>query len=147
MLQTTKTVAHDATHQNKLPTLKQDRSVGELFSDLTRELSTLVRQEVQLAKTEMTQKAAAFGRNLGMVVVAAIFILLALQTLCAAAILALAQFVPSWAAALIVTGVLLLLAGALAIVALRSFKKEGIAPKETIETIQEDVRWAKQQMN
>ena len=126
---------------------KQDKSVGELFGDLTREMSTLVRQEVQLAKTEMTHKAAALGKNLVFVIVAALFALLALQTLCAAAILGLSLVVEPWQAALIVTGVLLLLAAILAMIALRSFKKEGLAPKETMETIQEDVQWAKQQMN
>jgi uncharacterized membrane protein YqjE len=139
------------TSQNSNPNTfgdsKQDKSIGELFADLTREMSTLVRQEVQLAKTEMTQKAAAFGKNLAFVIVAALFALLALQTLCAAAILGLSLYMDAWLAALVVTGVLLLFAAILAMIALRSFKKEGLAPKETMETIQEDVQWAKQQMN
>jgi uncharacterized membrane protein YqjE len=126
---------------------KQDKSVGELFSDLTREMSTLVRQEVQLAKTEMTHKAASFGKNLGFVVVAAIFALLALQALCAAAILGLAQVLAPWLAALIVGGVLLVVAAILTLVAMKAIKKEGLAPTQTVETIQEDVQWAKQQMN
>ena len=126
---------------------KQDKSVGELFADLTREMSTLVRQEVQLAKTEITQKATSFGKNLAFVIVAALFALLALQTLCAAAILGLSLVMDAWLAALVVTGVLLLFAAVLAMIALRSFKKEGLAPTETMETIQEDVQWAKQQMS
>jgi uncharacterized membrane protein YqjE len=125
---------------------KQDKSVGELFSDLTREMSTLVCQEVQLAKTEMTHKAASLGKNLGFIIVAAIFSLLALQALTAAAILALALVVDAWLAALIVGGVLLLVAGVLVMVALKAIKKEGVAPTQTVETLQDDVRWAKEQI-
>ena len=125
---------------------KQDKSVGELFGDLTREMSTLVRQEVQLAKTEMTQKAASLGKNVGFITVAAIFACLALQALTAAAILGLAEFLAPWLAALIVTGVLLIVGIILIFVALGAIKKEGIAPTQTMETIQEDVQWAKQQV-
>jgi uncharacterized membrane protein YqjE len=126
---------------------KQSKSVGELFADLTRDMSTLVRQEVQLAKTEMAQKAAAFGRNIVLLAVAAMFGMLALQVLCATAILALSLVVEAWLAALIVAGVLVLLAVLCALVAMRSFRKASLAPQQTMETIREDVRWAQHQMN
>ncbi len=131
---------------NVAPSVKQDKSVGELFSDLTREMSTLVRQEVQLAKTEMTHKASSLGKNLGFVAVALIFSSLALQALTAAAILALALVLEAWFAALIVGGVLLLVAGVLVMVAQKAIKKEGVAPTQTIQTLQDDARWAKEQI-
>jgi uncharacterized membrane protein len=126
---------------------KQNKSVGELFADLTRDMSTLLRQEMQLAKTEMTQKVASLGRNIAFLAVAATLAMLALQVLCATAILALALVVAAWLAALIVAGVLVLLAIIFALVALHSFKKASIAPRQTMETIREDVRWAKHQMS
>jgi uncharacterized membrane protein len=126
---------------------KQNKSVGELFADLTRDMSTLLRQEMQLAKTEMTQKVASLGRNIAFLAVAATLAMLALQVLCATAIFALALVVTAWLAALIVAGVLVLLAIIFALVALHSFKKASIAPRQTMETIREDVRWAKHQMS
>jgi Flp pilus assembly protein TadB len=128
-------------------TLKNEKTVGELFSDLSRELSTLVRKEVQLAQAELSKKVGTIAKSAGMIVAAVIFIMLALQALVACAVLALAQVFVPWLAALIVGGALILVAGVLAMLALRKIKKEGVAPKETIETIQEDVRWAKQQMS
>ena len=50
---------------------KDDRSIGELFSELSRETTALLRQEVQLAKVEMTQKASRVGKNVGFLVVGA----------------------------------------------------------------------------
>jgi uncharacterized membrane protein YqjE len=128
------------------PDSKNDKSVGELFGDLTREMSTLVRQEVQLAKTEMTHKAASLGKNAGFIAVAVLFVLLALQAFVLSAIFALSRIVDQWQAALIVGGVLLVVAAILIIVGLKAIKKEGIAPTQTMETIEEDVQWAKEQV-
>ena len=116
---------------------KDSKSLGELFGELARETSTLIRQEVQLAQAEMTHKAATFGKNLAFV---------GFQALVAAAILALAQVVDPWLAALIVGGVLAAIAVVLLIKAIGAMKNEGAAPKQTIETIKEDVQWAKKQV-
>jgi Putative Actinobacterial Holin-X, holin superfamily III len=48
---------------------KEDRSIGELFSELTTEAGTLIRQEIALAQTELTQKATKIGTNVGFLVV------------------------------------------------------------------------------
>lgn len=125
---------------------KDGRSLGELFSDLSRELSTLVRQEVQLAKTEIGQKVSSLGKNAGFIVAAGLLAFVGFQALVAAAILGLCNVVEPWLAAVIVAAVLMLVAGALAMKALSSMKKESLAPKHTIETLKEDAQWAKQQM-
>lgn len=126
---------------------KDGRSLGELFSDLSRELSTLVRQEVQLAKTEIGQKVSSVGKNAAFIVAAALLAFVGFQALIAAAILALSQVVEPWLAAIIVGGVLMLIAGVLALKALAGLKKDATPPKHTIETLKEDAQWAKQQIS
>ena len=125
---------------------RDERSLGELFSELARELSTLVRQEVQLAKTEIGQKVSSVGKNAAFLVAGGLLAFVGFQALVAAAILALSQIVEPWLAAVIVGGVLMLVASALAMKVISSMKKESLAPKHTVETLKEDAQWAKQQM-
>ena len=126
---------------------KDSRSLGELFGELARESSTLIRQEVQLAKAEMTHKATTFGKSLAFVVVAGCLAFVGFQALVASAILALAQVLAPWLAALVIGSVLAAVAGILMIKALAAMKNEGVAPSQTVETIKEDVQWAKKQMS
>lgn len=123
----------------------KDKSLGELFGDLTRETSNLVRQEVQLAKTEMSQKAAIVGKSAVLAVAGALFGLGAFGALIATLILLLSKFVDAWIAALIVTAVLGALAAVLALAGIGAIKKASLAPKHTVETLKEDVQWVKEQ--
>ena len=124
----------------------KDKSLGELFGDLMRETSNLVRQEVQLAKTEMTQKAAIVGKSLGLAIAGALLGLGAFGAFVATLILLLIKFgLDEWLAALIVTVVLGGVAAALALAGIGAIKKASLAPKQTIETLKEDVQWAKEQ--
>ena len=124
----------------------KDKSLGELFGDLMRETSNLVRQEVQLAKTEMTQKAAIVGKSLGLAIAGALLGLGAFGAFVATMILLLVKFgLDAWLAALIVTAVLGGLAAALALMGISAIKKASLAPKHTVETLKEDVQWAKEQ--
>jgi uncharacterized membrane protein YqjE len=123
----------------------QNKSLGELFSDFTRELSTLVRQEVQLAKTELTQNVSKLVKNVVFLVVGGVVAWLAMHALLAAAIMGLMSTgMSGWLAALIVAGVLLLIGGVLAMMGISAMKKASIAPKETIQTLKEDAQWAKE---
>lgn len=124
----------------------KDKSLGELFADLSRETSNLVRKEVQLAKTEMSQNVARLAKNAALLVVAAVLLVFAVQTLLATAILALVPHVGAWKAALIVTVALLIMAGVLAMTGIKALKKASLAPTETVKTLQEDVQWAKEQI-
>jgi len=123
----------------------KDKSLGELFSDLTRETSTLVRKEVELAKTEMGQKVAVVGKSAGLAVAGALMGLGAFGAFVAMLIMLLSNYVAPWIAALIVTLVLGGLAAALALAGIGAIKKASLAPKHTVETLKEDVQWAKEQ--
>jgi len=126
--------------------VKDDRSLGELFAELSRETSTLVRKEVELAKTEVTQKATRMGRDVGMlaaggaVVYAGLFFILA-----AVALGLMALGLPGWLAALLV-GVVVAGIGYFLIQKGRdALKRVNLAPQQTVETLKEDAEWAKQQ--
>lgn len=123
------------------------RSLGELVSDLGREMSTLVRQEVQLAKTELTEKAISAGRGAALFVVTGALLFFAAQVLLTAAVLSLALVLPAWQAALCVGGGLIVLAAIAGLIAWRGVRQAGSpVPQETVKTIKEDVRWARRQL-
>jgi uncharacterized membrane protein YqjE len=125
----------------------RDESVGELLSDLSADLTTLVRQEIALARVEMTEKGKAVGKGAGMLAGAGVVGLAALGAFTAMLIALLALWMPVWVAALIVTVLWAIVAIVLAQVG-RKKLKEAVPPKpeQTIETIKEDVQWAKTQM-
>jgi len=125
---------------------KQDRSIGELFSELAGETSTLIRQEIDLAKVEFTQKAKTVGQSIGFLVLGGAIAYAALLALLAAIIIRLANVMPWWAAALVVAVVVGIVAAVLVSKALASLKKMEVAPRQTVETLKEDAQWAKQQM-
>ncbi|HEX2016903.1 MAG TPA: phage holin family protein, partial [Solirubrobacteraceae bacterium] len=124
----------------------REQPMGELFKQLSAELSTLVRQELKLAQVEMTQKGKRAGVAAGFLGGASLMGLLALGALTASIIAALATAMDTWLAALIVTVVYGAIAGVLA---LRGKDRVGQAappvPEQTIETLKEDVQWAKTQ--
>jgi len=79
-----------------------DRSIGELFAELAKETGTLVRQEVALARTEMTQKAAEVGRNVGFLAVGGLIVYAGLLAILAAVVIGLASLgLPWWLSALL----------------------------------------------
>lgn len=122
----------------------RDRPLAEVAKNLTSDVSLLVRQEIELAKAEMAQKARTAAPGIGMFGGAGIVALCAAGALTAFAVLVFSIFLPEWAAALIVGAVL----AGLAVVLLRQ-GKERVAdagkpiPEQTIETVKEDVEWTK----
>jgi hypothetical protein len=130
-----------------MPETKDDRSLGELFADLARESSTLVRQEVELAKTEMTQKASRAARDIGFLAIGGAVAYAGLLAIIAAVIVALATAgLPWWLSALLV-GLLVAAAGYFLIQkGLAALKREDLAPKRTLESLKEDAQWAKEQV-
>ena len=124
---------------------RDERSLGELFAELARETSTLVRQEVNLAKTEMSQKASRAGRHVGVMTAGGAVAYAGLLTILAALIVLLNNVMPLWLSALLV-GIVVAVVGYLLVRrALDALKREDFAPRETIETLKEDQRWAKDQ--
>ena len=122
----------------------RERPIGEVAKSLTSDLSLLLRQEIDLAKAEMAEKGRTAAPGLGMFGGAGIVALCAAGALTAFLILVLSTFLPDWAAALIVGAVL----AAVAYVLVQQ-GKERVAgagapvPEQTIETVKEDVEWAK----
>jgi hypothetical protein len=118
--------------------------MGELVKQLAEETSTLVRQELELAKAEITQKGKKAGIGLGELGGAGIVALYALGALTACFIAALALAMPVWLAALIVTIVYGAIAGVLALVGRRQLRQSNPTSLERTEkTVKEDVEWAK----
>ncbi len=127
--------------------INNERSIGELFTELAGETSTLIRQEVALAQAELTQKATKAGKNVGYLAVGGSIAFVGFQALIAALIIGLAYVIPAWAAALLV-GVIIVVAGAIFIVsALNSLKSMDAVPRQTVETIKEDGKWLKNQVS
>ena len=122
----------------------RERSVGELLKQLANETTTLMRQELELAKAEMREKAGKAGPGFGMWGAAGAMALLALGSLTAFLILALDGAMPNWLAALILGLVYAAIAGLLYLRGKRKVDEAGSpVPEQAIETLKEDVQWAK----
>jgi len=124
---------------------KDDRSLGELFSSLAQDTSTLVRKEVQLAKTEMTQKASRVGKDVGFLAAGGAVAYAGLLAILAGIIVLLGQVIPMWLSALLVGLVVAGVGYFLVRKGLDALKQEDLAPRQTIETLKEDQQWAKDQ--
>jgi uncharacterized membrane protein YqjE len=121
---------------------RNDASVGELVSRVATDLSTLVRQELALAKAEVRQEAAQAGKAAGLFGVGAVAGLMTLLFLSLAAVFGLTYVVDEWLAALIVG----LAWGVIALVTVllgRNEIKSVEPPERTIKTVKEDVEWLK----
>lgn len=126
---------------------KDDRSLGELFAELARETSTLVRQEMGLARAEMTQKATRVGKDVAFLAIGGAVAYAGVLALLAAVILGLAALgLPAWLAALIVGLVVVVVGYVLVQRGRDALKREDLAPRQTVETLKEDVAWAKEQV-
>ena len=124
----------------------ENRPLGDLFGDLAADMSNLVRQEVALAKLEITQKAKYVGRNIGYLVVGGAVAYAALLAIIAAIIMLLARVMPNWGATLIVGVVVAGIGWMLIGKALMALQQADLTPRETVETLKEDATWMKQQV-
>jgi uncharacterized membrane protein YqjE len=121
-----------------------DQSVPQLLKQLSEQTQTLVRQELDLAKAEMTEKGKKAGLGAGLFGGAGVMGLFALGALTACIIALLATAMDTWLAALIVAVVYAAIAGVLALRGKREIKQATPpAPEQTVETVKEDVEWAK----
>ena len=123
-----------------------NKPLGDLFGDLASEMSNLVRQEVALAKVEVSQKAKYVGKNVGYLVVGGAVAYAAMLAIIAAIIMLLDKVMPNWGAALLV-GVLVGGIGWLLIgKAISALQQADVTPRQTVETLKEDATWMKQQI-
>jgi hypothetical protein len=124
-----------------------DRSLGQLFGDLSRQLGTLIQKEIQLAKTEMTTRVTTVGRDAAMIGAGGALAYAALLLALIGVSFLVADLLDStWLGFVIVA----ILVGVLAAVLIQrgraELQKTDLAPRQTIETIKEDAEWAKQQV-
>ena len=124
-----------------------ERPLGELFSDLVSETTTLVRNEVALAKVELTQKATKVGSNIGSLVIGGAIGYAALLAICAAVILLLDRVMPAWLAALIVGVIVGVVAWLLVNKAITTLRTMELKPQESVESLKEDAQWIKDQIS
>ena len=124
---------------------REERSLGELFAELSKETSALVRHEVELARTEMTQKATSVGKDVGSLAVGGAVLYAGLLAIIAAVVLLLSVWIPSWLAALIVGLIIAGVGYMLVQRGLGALKQQDLAPRQTIDTLKEDTEWAKKQ--
>lgn len=121
------------------------RSIPELLAALVNDALSLIRQEIRLARHELSRNARALAAAAGAVAVAAALGVAALGALTACAILALALVLPGWLAALIVAVVFGGVAGILALGAAAKVRAALTPPEQTLATLKEDVEWTKAQ--
>jgi hypothetical protein len=116
-------------------------TIGHDLADLGQDLQKLVQQEMLLARDEMKHQMGLSTRALAWGVIGLIFMSLKLAVLSLAGIFALALFMPVWAAALIVAGVLFIVEIVAGLMAYRRFRQIHLVPQRTIESVKEDLKW------
>ena len=127
------------------PPQASEPSTGQLVSDLTNQISRLVRDEARLAQAEVTQKAKRLGVGAGFFGGAGLVAFFGLATLITTVILVLALFLPAWLAALIVTVVLFAIAGVLALIGKKDVQQGSPpVPTEAIASTKSDIATVKE---
>ncbi len=130
---------------NPQPAVAREASAGELVKQLSEQVSRLIRDELKLAEYEMTRKAKRAGRGAGMFGGSGLLALYGIGCLLAAAIIGLAGVLPAWAAALIVGGVLLAVAGLAALLGKSQVSKATPpVPEQTVQSVRADVEEIKE---
>ena len=117
---------------------KQDRSLGELLGDLTQDITKLVRQELSLARAEMSEKAGNIGKQLGLLAIGGALAYSGVLAIVAALVLILAMAgLPYWASALIVGVVVAAIGGLLVKKGIDAIRGQDLVPRQTLETLKE----------
>jgi VIT1/CCC1 family predicted Fe2+/Mn2+ transporter len=125
---------------------REDRSLGELFRELSREVVALVRKEMELGKVEMTSKATQAGKNAAVLAIGGAVLYTGFLSLVGAAILLLGSFIGYWQSALIVglavsvTGLVLMAVGK------KRLRSGSLKPQETVDELKDRKEWLKEQM-
>jgi uncharacterized membrane protein YqjE len=125
----------------------QERSIGELFGELSQDMALLVRQETQLARTEMQQKLSKITTDLVALATGGIVAYLGGLALTAFVILLLIDPIglKPWLAALIVGAVLGIVGWVMLQRGLKELKRTDPTPRRTVDSIKDDIQWAKEQ--
>lgn len=129
-----------------MPALREDRSIGELFGQLSQDMTMLFRQELQLARAELSEKISQVTSNLVSVVAGGFVAYVGALALVAALILGLheAAEISPWVSALIVGAIFAVAGYVMLNRGLKELKRVDLAPRRTVETLKDDVQWAKE---
>jgi len=119
-------------------------SWGELIADLASQSVGLARDEIALARRELERKLKTVQSAAAVVAIGVLMALIAALSICAAVIIALAEYVGPWQSALIVGLILGMAAGVAVLIGVSRFKRTSLKPEQTIETIEENKEWLKE---
>jgi hypothetical protein len=126
--------------------VRDDRSLGELFTELSADTSTLVKKEIELARHELTRSAMTVARDSATVAVGGLIAYAGGIVLLMGIAWLLADLgLPIWISFLIVGAIVIAIGGFLAYRAIESMKKASVLPVRTVETVKQDVDWMKEQ--
>ena len=126
--------------------VREERSLGELFTELTDEVRTLFRQEVALARTEVNTKVSHLSRDAIRIGIGAAIAFVGFQALVAAGIIALDIIIPLWLSALIAGALLAIVGYALIQQGMNDIKRRGVTLTQTIDSLKEDREWLQNQI-
>lgn len=125
---------------------RDDRSLGELFAELSRDATTLIRKEFELAKAETFANLARLGRHATYIAVGGALAYAGLLTIVAALVVILQAVGLTWWASTLIVGIVVLLVGYLLVQrGLSALQRDRLTPTETIETLKENAAWARGQ--
>lgn len=122
------------------------RPLGELFSELSSGMIRLFRDEIELAKAELSQKLSHLLKDVAFLIIGGFVGFAAFLVLLAAAVFGLAMVLPFWLSALLIGLALCGVAYSLIQKGISDLKLKSMKPEKTIKTVKEDVKWAKQQI-
>lgn len=123
------------------------RTLGELFSQLSRETATLVRQEVALGRSELTRNLARVGRHAALIASGAALTYAGVLAIVASLVLGLVQTgLTPWLAALLAGGGILVVGYLLMHAGLSALRRDQVTPEATVETLKENAQWVKNQV-
>lgn len=125
---------------------RKERSLGELFGELTREIRTLFRQEVELARTETSEKISRASKDLISLAIGGVLLHTATLVLVAAAVIGLAAVIPAWLAALLIGLLFVAIGFAFVSKGRKDLARMKMKPERTAETLRETAQWAKSQI-
>ena len=125
---------------------RDERTMGHLFSDVSSGVSELIREEMELAKAELRRGVAKLVRDMVFLAIGAAISLVALLAFLDAAIYGLGEALPLWLSALIVGAVFLVIALVMVMKGINDLRRGDFLPKQTMESLREDARWAKEQV-
>lgn len=126
--------------------IREESSLGDLFSELTDQTRTLVKQEILLARTELSEKISTVGKDVGSMVVGAAVLYAGFVVLLGALVIGLGSVMSYGLAAFLIGLVTVGIGGFLAMNALNDMKRKSLKPETTTQTLKETRQWAKEQM-